>query len=254
MSETTQPRGWTYANDKDGDLWRWKPGIEQMLYAASTWVSISNPQPDIRTFLSDLIIDPRPRDEHGRLVVEQVIQVPPPPDPGEHERFVLTAQLATVTAERDKLQRQLDLARALGPIDPHQMYRDLVCWAYKHAEISQGRAIELLRMPRPEFALLFAEQYGEQVDADTLAARVKELEGDEARLLWMTGWDDDCWVPRFDMLAEREDALVNMADQERDNLTAEQEDAGLHFLIAIRNYIDQARAALAAREGKGGGE
>ena len=121
MSETTQPRGWTYANDKDGDIWRWNPGIEQMLYAASTWVSISNPQPDIRTFLSDLIIDPRPRDEDGRLVG---VEESAPFGKAEFDQAKdvlqnvnLKSQLAAVTAERDTLAARVkELEGVIGEL------------------------------------------------------------------------------------------------------------------------------------------
>jgi hypothetical protein len=46
------------------------------------------------------------------------------------------------------LRRQLDRLRGVPEIEPREMLEQLVLWAWKHVEISEGRACELLKLDR----------------------------------------------------------------------------------------------------------
>lgn len=97
----------------------------------------------------------------------------------------LRQQLAEAQDERDRARHLYQVARALPPEFPADAAKMVVCMAYKHVEISEGRACELLKMDRITFRELFATEYGEQVDVDVddlkqqLAAVTRER--DEAR-------------------------------------------------------------------------
>lgn len=162
MSETntTQPGGWTYGNDKDNDLWRWKPGSEQLRMSYG-WDGITPPASDAQSFLCDLTLDPRPRDEEGRLVegdhiaharkmvpdvaTDQIVR-----QAEEIER--LKARLVEVGRERDEARNELQ--------DRTERFNSVADVSMKDG-MQLAEKLDLLTFQR-----------------DALAARVKVLEGE----------------------------------------------------------------------------
>lgn len=46
------------------------------------------------------------------------------------------------------LEKRLDLYRGVPKLKPRKMLEQLVLWAWRHVEITEGRACELLRLDR----------------------------------------------------------------------------------------------------------